>query len=408
MIFIYRISLVFYRFVARILSLFDDKAKKFVQGRKGLLGIIAEDKIAVQRPLWFHCASLGEFEQARPLIDGFSESGEKILLTFFSPSGFEHRKDYKNADWVYYLPMDSPKNAKNFIKLTRPKAAIFVKYDLWYFYLKNLAESKIPKYLISAIYQKDQIYFKSVLGRLHRSMLRMFDHIYLQNNESQNLLKNIDILNTSVVGDTRVDSVLHRARNVENLPLVEQFLEGKKAIILGSAYLEEVKMLHAIRKELKDEKIIIAPHNISEKNINTLKTVLAPKSLLHSQINDLQKIKCNVLIIDNIGTLFNCYQYGKWAFIGGGFGKGLHNTLEPAAFSLPMCFGPKYQKFAEAVVMIQHGTAKAIEQPSDLKALYLSLQNESVRRTLAEKIKSFLQESKGASEKIQNEISLQI
>jgi 3-deoxy-D-manno-octulosonic-acid transferase len=240
MIFIYRIALYVYRFAAGILSLFDGKAKKFVQGRKGLLKKIAADKIATHKPIWFHCASLGEFEQVRPLIDGFKQSGEKILLTFFSPSGFEHRENYKNADWVYYLPMDNQKNALQFLELTQPTAAIFAKYDLWYFYLKNLDKKKIPRYLVSAIYQEDQIYFKSIRGKLHRAMLGMFTHIYLQDRLSQNLLHQIGIHQTSVVGDTRVDSVLQRAKKVDSLPQIERFLAGKKAIILGSAYLEEV------------------------------------------------------------------------------------------------------------------------------------------------------------------------
>jgi 3-deoxy-D-manno-octulosonic-acid transferase len=408
MIFIYRIALYVYRFAAGILSLFDGKAKKFVQGRKGLLKKIAADKIATHKPIWFHCASLGEFEQARPLIDGFKQSGEKILLTFFSPSGFEHRENYKNADWVYYLPMDNQKNALQFLELTQPTAAIFAKYDLWYFYLKNLDKKKIPRYLVSAIYQEDQIYFKSIRGKLHRAMLGMFTHIYLQDRLSQNLLHQIGIHQTSVVGDTRVDSVLQRAKKVDSLPQIERFLAGKKAIILGSAYLEEVKILREIIPELEGEKIIIAPHNIDHKNIDALRRALAEESVLYSNLMKGQEINNNVLIIDNIGTLFHCYPYGKWAFIGGAFGSGLHNTLEPAAFGLPICFGPKYQKFAEAVNMINLGVAQEINQPSDLKDLYLRLENEAVRRGLSAKIKSIMHESKGASEQIQKEVLLQI
>ena len=408
MIFIYRIALYVYRFAAGILSLFDGKAKKFVQGRKGLLKKIAADKIATHKPIWFHCASLGEFEQARPLIDGFKQSGEKILLTFFSPSGFEHRENYKNADWVYYLPMDNQKNALQFLELTQPTAAIFAKYDLWYFYLKNLDKKKIPRYLVSAIYQEDQIYFKSIRGKLHRAMLGMFTHIYLQDRLSQNLLHQIGIHQTSVVGDTRVDSVLQRAKKVDSLPQIERFLAGKKAIILGSAYLEEVKILREIIPELEGEKIIIAPHNIDHKNIDALRKTLAEESVLYSNLMKGQEINNNVLIIDNIGTLFHCYPYGKWAFIGGAFGSGLHNTLEPAAFGLPICFGPKYQKFAEAVNMINLGVAQEINQPSDLKDLYLRLENEAVRRGLSAKIKSIMHESKGASEQIQKEVLLQI
>ena len=407
MIFIYRISLFIYRIAASILSIFDSKAKKFVEGRQGLLTTIASDHIAKHNPVWFHCASLGEFEQARPLIDHISERGEKILLTFFSPSGYEHRKYYKHADWVYYLPLDSPKNALTFVHLTQPKAAIFVKYDLWYFYLKILAEHKIPRYLISAIYQENQIYFKSLTGSFHRKMLAMFDHIYLQDIQSQKLLQKINITSTSIVGDTRVDSVLQRSKNVKSIPLIERFLEGKKAIILGSAYLQEVKMIDAIRHDLKTEKIIIAPHDIDVKNIALIRDALESDSLLYSDLDGKEEIRNNILIIDNIGILFDCYQYGKWAFIGGAFGKGLHNTLEPAAFGLPICFGPNYQKFAEAMSMINLGIAKEIKQSSDLKALYLSLQTEHIKSSIADKINAYMHESKGATEAIQKEIFLQ-
>jgi 3-deoxy-D-manno-octulosonic-acid transferase len=230
----------------------------------------------------------------------------------------------------------------------------------------------------------------------------------LQDRLSQNLLHQIGIHQTSVVGDTRVDSVLQRAKKVDSLPQIERFLAGKKAIILGSAYLEEVKILREIIPELEGEKIIIAPHNIDHKNIDALRKTLAEESILYSNLMKGQEINNNVLIIDNIGTLFHCYPYGKWAFIGGAFGSGLHNTLEPAAFGLPICFGPKYQKFAEAVNMINLGVAQEINQPSDLKDLYLRLENEAVRRGLSAKIKSIMHESKGASEQIQKEVLLQI
>ncbi len=386
------------------MSLFDSKAKQFVDGQKNLIHNIEKENIKAKNPIWFHCSSLGEFEQARQLIDGLYDAGEKILLTFFSPSGYQHRKDYKKADWVFYLPFDTKKNAESFIQHTNPKVAIFVKYDLWYFYLQGLKNKAIPSYLISAIYQNNQIYFRAISGKLHRRMLNMFEHIYLQDIASSDLLRDIGITQTSIIGDTRVDSVIDRAEGIKPLPLVEKFLAGEKAIILGSAYTTEVELLADVPELINKEKIIIAPHDIGRKNVAQIRKLMPQECSLYSELKSETQIKSNILIIDNIGTLFSCYQYGKWAFIGGAFGKGLHNTLEPAAFGLPLCFGPRYTKFAEAQIMVKNKTAKIINNPTDLKALYLQLEDKKKREELSLQIHAFIKNSQGASERIQKEI----
>lgn len=403
MIFLYRLGIFFYSFFLSIAALFNEKASRFIQGRKHLLSQISKAKIAVHKPIWFHCSSLGEFEQARSLIDELHAKGEKILLTFFSPSGYEERKNYPAADWVFYLPLDKEKNAKQFLSLTSPKLAVFVKYDLWYFYLAHLKKRQVPTYLISALFHPSQIYFKSNRGKLHRNMLAMFDHIYLQNEESKTLLNKINIDKVDVVGDTRVDSVLMRAQATASLPLIEKFLDGKKAIVLGSVYDMELDLLEGCLLDFADDKIIIAPHEVDAKNINAIQKRLGKNSVRYSQISE-RTDRQNILIIDNIGTLFRVYTYAKLVFIGGGYSSGLHNTLEPAAFGVPICFGPKYDRFIEAVEMVKREGAFIIKSTNDLKELYLRLEKDSFREGVEQKIKDYMQESNGASSQILNDL----
>lgn len=407
MIRLYRLSIAAYSLGITIAGLFHKKARLFKQGRQGVLERIARAKIASHAPIWFHCSSLGEFEQARSIIDALHYKGEKILLTFFSPSGYEIRKNYAHADWVFYLPMDTPKNATLFLELTQPKVAIFVKYDLWYHYLSNLKKRAIPSYLISALFHSDQIFFKSWRGKLHREMLLCFDKIYLQNEESKTLLENINIRAVEVVGDTRVDSVLDRKNKAKDLAIIEAFLGNQKAIILGSAYAAEVDILADSLAFLKDEKIIIAPHEVDESNIVSIQKKFGDACVRYSEYSSVKSDK-RVLIIDNIGTLFHTYRFGQLVFIGGAFTNGLHNILEPAAFGLPICFGPKYHKFVEAVDMVNRQCAFPIDSASDLKSLYSRLQGDTFTKTLKQNVNEYMQESKGASQAILNKILQQI
>ncbi len=404
MILLYRIGILAYAIAAKLAAVFNTKARKFVTGRQDLLQTIKAAHIGVHNPIWIHCSSLGEFEQARSVIDELHKKGEKILLTFFSPSGYEVRRDYPAVDWVFYLPMDTAQNATKFIAYTKPKKAIFVKYDLWYFHLAQLQTKGIPSYLISAHYQSNQVYFKPLRGRLHRQMLGMFEHIYLQDQNSKNLLLNIGIDRTSVVGDTRVDSVLLRAKNAVDLPLIESFLKGKKAIVLGSAYASEVEILKACLEEFKDEKIIIAPHEIDSQNIQRLQAKLDQNSIRYSKLSNTEE-ESDILFIDNIGKLFDIYAHAKMVFIGGGFETGLHNTLEPAAFGLPICFGPKYHKFVEAVEMVQLGCAYPINSANDLKKLYSQVNNEPQRISIKQKVGTYMRNSQGATQHILKELS---
>ena len=404
---LYRLSIFVYAIGVSIVALFSKKARLFTKGRQGIFDHLHTAHIAQHSPIWVHCSSLGEFEQARSIIDALHEKEEKILLTFFSPSGYEIRKNYPAVDWVFYLPLDSPKNAKLFLQLTQPKVAIFVKYDLWYYYLSQLKLSSTPTYLISALFQKDQIFFKGWTGKLHREMLGCFDKIYLQNEESKTLLQNIQFEQSEVVGDTRVDSVLERKKAVKELPILDTFLAGKKAIIIGSAYAEEVNLICEAMSFLKGEKIIIAPHVVEEANVVSFQNKFGKNAIRYS-LYDIGEPSPSVLILDNIGTLFHSYRYAKLVFIGGGFANGLHNTLEPASFGVPICFGPQYHRFVEAVDMVQLKCAFPIRTASELKSLYSQLQDDRFYAAVQQRTNEYMQESKGASDHIVDEVMLQI
>jgi len=399
MLIVYRIAIFIYQIAVRMIAIFDRKARLFIDGRRNLLDNISKANIAVHEPVWFHCASLGEFEQARPLIDALHRDGHKVLLTFFSPSGYEIRKNYEHTDWVFYLPMDNVNTANNFIAYTNPKLAIFVKYDLWFYYLRRLQMEHVPSFLISATYRPHQLYFKPIVGAVQRKMLRMFDHIYVQNKSSKLLLAEIGITQSSVVGDTRVDSVMERVGSVERLFSIEQFLSGKKAIVVGSAYVKETEILNTCMSHFKDEKIIIAPHDVSEANVTNIQATLSVQNIRYSKIKDL-KLTDNILIIDNIGMLFSLYSYAKIVYVGGGYGSGLHNILEPAAHGAPICFGPKYNNFVEATDMVNRKCAFKINDAEELIVLYEKLKEESFRNAVESDIKSYMQENKGASLRI--------
>ncbi len=404
MILLYRIAISIYTLLVVIASLFNDKARLFIAGRKGIFDRLKDENIATHSPIWFHCASLGEFEQVRSIIDQLHDKGEKILLTFFSPSGYEIRKNYPSADWVFYLPTDSKKNATQFLALANPKSAIFVKYDLWYFYISQLKKNAIPSFLVSALFHSEQIFFRPIIGSLHREMLGCFDKIYLQNKESDTLLQDIDIVETSIVGDTRVDSVLERKDRGKKLAVIESFLgNSSKAIVLGSAYRAEIAVLKEALPNFKNEKIIIAPHEVDESNIVSIEKQIGTKTIRYSQFQE-GKHDSQILIIDNIGTLFYTYQYAKLVFIGGGYKGGLHNTLEPAAFGVPICFGPRYENFVEATDMVNRECAFPIRQASDLKSLYSRLEEQDFYTEVTQTTLNYMQKSKGASQIILKEI----
>jgi len=367
---LYTISIRLHIIAIHIAALFKAKAKLWVKGRKNIFQKLTEAIKKDQDIVWFHCASLGEFEQGKPIIEGYKLKypNHKILLTFFSPSGYEIRKNYDKADWVFYLPADTKKNAKKFISIVNPIKAIFIKYEFWFNYMAELNKKDIPFYSTSSIFRSEQSFFKY---DWFAKQLKNISHFFIQDQNSKELLKNIGLSNYTVVGDTRFDSVITNTQNTISIPLIEKFSKNKTTIICGSTWPQDEFLLHKYIKKNPNYNYIIAPHEMQ--NVNEFKK--QTNALLLSKANNTNIINNNVLIIDSIGILSNAYKYGNIAYIGGGFGAGIHNILEAVTFGLPVVFGPNYQKFKEANELIELGVAKSISNYSELEITILSYIN---------------------------------
>lgn len=397
-------------FLIAFASIFNSKAKFWIKGRKNLLirlrsDIKNEDKIA-----WFHCASLGEFEQGRPVIEAFREkyTDYKILLTFYSPSGYETRKNYEKADYVYYLPIDTPKNAKQFLNIVNPEMVFFIKYEFWFNFLKEIHSRGIPLYLVSGIFRENQRFFKKRSGN-YRKMLDFFTYFFVQNDYSKNLLNSININNVSVTGDTRFDRVMDIAKQAKDLELAEKFKSKNLTLIAGSTWKPDEEILVKYINESSNKiKLIIAPHEIHKENIIRLQSYFSDNFnvLKYSDANASNIEKADILIIDSIGLLSSLYKYGDIAYIGGGFGKGIHNTLEAATFSLPVIFGPNYLKFQEAVEQIKQGSAFSINTFLECKDILDKLiENPEKIKELGNSSANYVSANCGATSKIVNFIS---
>ncbi len=326
MVFVYNLGILIYQFIVTAVSPFNRKAKLWKKGRKKW-----QSRLLI---VWFHCASLGEFEQGRPVIEAFREkySDIKILLTFFSPSGYEIRKNYPKADYIFYLPLDTRRNAIKFIETVNPIATIFVKYEFWYHYLKQLKKRNIPTYIISAIFREDQVFFKPY-GNWYRTFLSNFEHLFVQNEKSQELLASIGISNVTIAGDTRFDRVMTNAQAAKTIPLLEQFVLNSKVLVAGSTWQKDEEIIiEYLKKNPYNLKLIIAPHEINPQNIEKFRAKLSVKSMLYTNPDETDLADTQVLIIDTIGILSSVYRYGTIAYIGGGFGVGIHNTLEAAVY----------------------------------------------------------------------------
>lgn len=397
MLWIYNIGITMYGLLLRFASLFNAKAKLFVEGRHHIFENIAQKVDADDEPIWFHFASLGEFEQGRPVLEELKSihPQQKIIVTFFSPSGYEVRKNYAMAD-VFYLPLDTAANAKKFINIVNPKLAIFTKYEFWFHYFKELNSRKIPLYLISGNFRPDQTFFKSY-GGFYRGILKFVTHFFVQNEESVSLLKSIGIEQVSLSGDTRFDRVYENAQHPKKLNDVEAFCGTKPVFIAGSTWPEDEKLLIDLAEKNPNWKFIIAPHEIGANHIAAIESLFPNSikySVLKSQISNLER---QILIIDNIGMLSSLYQYAKVAYIGGGFGAGIHNTLEAAAFGLPVIFGPKYDKFQEAKDLIEIGAAKSIHTSAELLTAFDHFKSNEQAATAAQ---NYVAQKKGATEMI--------
>ncbi len=365
---LYWLAVRLYVSIIRIASIFNPKARLFLQGRVGLLNTIKYALIDEQRPrIWIHCASLGEFEQGRPVIEHLREkyANYVLVLTFFSPSGYELRKDFEGVDHVFYLPVDSVSNAKKFLDYVQPELSVFVKYELWYYYLSNLAKRDMPTLLVAAIFRKNQPFFQWY-GKLHRRMLHSFTHIFVQDDNSLKLLNTIGYTNASVGGDTRFDRVVSaQQKSPFEHEILEQFTTGKKVLVAGSTWPADERVLKQIAQQIPEQwKIVLVPHEVHEAHLENIETDFKGKTIRWSQWDSVEADK-QVLIVDKMGLLLRLYQIADVAWIGGGVGKtGLHNTLEAAVYGVPIVHGENYRKFKEARELIEAGASFVVNSPS--------------------------------------------
>ena len=365
----YNFGIWLYYIAACIFSLFNSKAKKWLTGQKDIFNYIKNSDIKQHKIAWFHAASLGEFEQGRPVIELFRQNNPdiKILLTFFSPSGYEVRKNYEYADYICYLPLDTYSKAKKFIDIVNPEIVFFIKYEFWFNYLKILYSRNIDTYLISGIFRPQQHFFK-FYGFWFREQLKNFSFFFLQNKESEELLKSIGFTNLKISGDTRFDRVFQIAQNPKSFPLIQQFKAASPLVLLGSSWeADEAVLMDFIRENAGKIKFIIAPHEVHTDRITSLKNSIQNRVILLSELNENNFNANDILIINNIGMLSHLYQYADVAYIGGGFGKGIHNILEAACFGIPTIFGPNYQKFSEAKELISLNSSFCINNKNELK-----------------------------------------
>ncbi|MDQ3393821.1 MAG: 3-deoxy-D-manno-octulosonic acid transferase [Bacteroidota bacterium] len=396
----YNIFTGLYFFAISIFASFSPKARLFKEGRKDLFIRLEKDLNANPgKYIWFHCASLGEFEQGRPVIEAFKKKfpRHKVLLTFFSPSGYEIRKNYQAADLIYYLPEDTAVNANKFLDLLKPQLVLFIKYEFWFNFIDAIHRHNIPLLSISSIFREEQLFFKPY-GSFYRGILRKFTHFFVQEANSLQLLNSIGIKSVTVAGDTRFDRVHDISKSIKNLPNIQEFIQNNEVFVAGSIWDHDLQVLAPLIKDFPHIKFIIAPHEVHEDVIANIINVFPDSSRLTKGIdNDKQ-----CLIIDNIGFLSSLYQFADYAFIGGAYGKGLHNILEAATFGMPIFFGDKnYKKFVEAVNLIKAGGAFPVSDYEELKLKIDGFRKESnLKIEVSEISKQFVLKNIGATHKI--------
>jgi 3-deoxy-D-manno-octulosonic-acid transferase len=422
----YHVFLWAYRIGIWLVAPWNKKARSWLEGRKGLFDRMqAELATANQGPetknhpvIWMHCASLGEFEQGRPVVERLKAASptSRIIVSFFSPSGYEARKDYKGADHVFYLPLDSKKNARKFIHLVNPTLVIWIKYDYWYYFLVELKKRNIPTLLVSGIFRTDHPFFKW-WGRLHRYMLECFTHLFVQTETSRKLLESVGFSgNVSVSGDTRFDRVIEIAESPESIPAIEAFCQGARVIVAGSTWEEDEEELDHFANTHPDIRFIIAPHEIDEARLKEVE-LLFRNRVRYSELAASYKLQAasqapvsrqpgrpapNVLIIDNIGMLSRLYQYATITYVGGGFGDdGVHNVLEAAVYGKPVVFGPVIEKYVEAVELAECGGGIVIDSALEAESVFNRLlNNKEEYQHACEASRNYVYARKGATDRI--------
>lgn len=408
MLLLYNLIVQIAAFLLKVLAVFSPKIKLFVEGRKPVFEILHSKISPNDKTIWFHAASLGEYEQGLPVIEKIKIKypNHKIVLSFFSPSGYEVRKNNVITDVTVYLPLDTKKNAKKFLSLVKPEIAFFIKYEYWPNYLSELNKLKIPTYLISGIFRENQLFFKWY-GEFYRTALNTFTYFFVQNEKSKNLLLKLGKTNVAISGDTRFDRVAGILEKDNSLDFIESFKNNTLTIVAGSSWpKDEALMLDFINQTAEEIKFIIAPHNIKAEQIQKLKNSINKKVVLFSEKETKDLTDFDVFIIDTIGILTKIYSYADIAYVGGGFGNsGVHNILEPATFGVPIVIGPNYSHFAEATALVNMGGCISISNHDELVDTFSNLiANEDIRNEKGHICSTFVQMNHGATAIIMKKI----
>lgn len=399
----YDLIMSLYAGIIRLVGLRYEKARLWSEGRRDLFSRMREKIDPRERIIWLHVASLGEFEQGRPLIEALRESHPeyKILLTFFSPSGYEIRKNYAGADYIFYLPIDTRKQVRQFLDIAHPEVVIFVKYEFWLNFLTELRRRRIRTFVVSAIFRRNSVFFR-FYGGLWRKALKTFEVLFVQNEESKSLLAELGYPNVVVAGDTRFDRVAKIAREAKQVPMIERFKGDKQLFIAGSTWGPDEELLLPLMNDNPELKFVIAPHEMDEGRIERLLRETRGGAVRYTQCDDKTSFEGKqLLILDTVGLLASAYGYASWGYIGGGFGVGIHNTLEAATFGLPIAFGPKYEKFKEARDLVAIGAARSITTYEELKVWFAPLRDDEKHLTeTSRKARDYTLSHQGATETI--------
>lgn len=398
--FLYQIGIQIVALILPLTRFFSPKMKLFIEGRKQSFPILNEKTNASENYIWVHVASLGEYEQGLPIMEAFKSQYPqyKIVLTFFSPSGYEIRKDNKIADITLYLPLDTQHNVKRFLDLVQPKMVFFIKYEFWPNYLHELKKRNIPTYLVSGIFRENQLFFKSY-GSYYREALKAFTHLFVQNETSNKLLQTINFTNVTVHGDTRFDRVAQIVEQVQPLNFIEQFKNNTTTIVIGSSWIDDENVYVPYINSSKNIKFIIAPHNIKEEEISRLIQKINKKVIRFSNYQGNDLATADVFVIDTIGILTQIYAYADIAYVGGAFKTGLHNILEPATYGIPVVIGPKYAKFQEAKDLVSLGSCLVVNNAEELSSTFNNLiLNTNLRKELGQKNQDFVLKNKNATQ----------
>ena len=405
---IYNLGIYIYQLGVKLAALFSDKPAKMVKGHREAFEMLKSKIDRNARYIWFHAASLGEFEQGRPLIERIRKEYPqyKILQTFFSPSGYEVRKNYDGADIVCYLPMDTPGNAKKFIELVNPCKVFFVKYEFWQNYLNALYKKGIPVYSVSSIFRPNQIFFRWY-GKSYQQVLKTFAHLFVQNEESKKLLTGIGVTNTTVVGDTRFDRVLDICAAAKQLPLVQKFKGDALTFVAGSSWGPDEDIFIKYFNAHPEMKLIIAPHVVNDGHLKEIMSKLNRPCIRYTQATEENVQQADCLIIDCYGLLSSIYRYGEISYIGGGFGVGIHNVLEAAVYGIPVIFGPNNKKFREAQHLLANKGGFEINGYEDFEVLMDKfLSDEAYLKQSGQAAGDYVKNNSGAMEKIMNSVKL--